>query len=131
MLSSLVLNCLVSPCIVLSCLVLSGLDAKAKSSPTAPPAPPAPPGEGRGGTLISRRDRGKYASVFLVVVVVGVIATPLLPGRTRAEAPVVVSDGEIEQAVRDLRRTRERGGLHCARCGKGYQAGDSGKDWRL
>jgi len=72
----------------------------------------------------------------LAAIAVGIIAYPLLPGRTPAQAAPVLTDAEIERSVRNLRRTqsgrgtqserrtRSRGGLSCPSCGKGYQEGD-------
>ncbi len=67
----------------------------------------------------------------LAAIAVGIIAYPLLPGRrTPAQPALVLTDAEIEQEVRNLRRTqserrtRSRGGLSCPSCGKAYQAGD-------
>ena len=61
---------------------------------------------------------------LLAMIAAGAIIYPLLPGRVLAEPAPAVSDGEIEQAVRRLRRSRTRDGLLCPHCGKGYQAGD-------
>jgi hypothetical protein len=36
-----------------------------------------------------------------------------------------VTDGDIEQAVRQFRRTKDQAGLQCPACGQSYQAGDS------
>jgi uncharacterized OB-fold protein len=73
----------------------------------------------------------------LAAIAVGIIAYPLLPGRrTPAQPAPVLTDAEIEQEVRNLRRARSerrtqsvrsthsRGGLSCPSCGKAYQAGD-------
>ena len=67
----------------------------------------------------------------LAAIAVGIIAYPMLPGRrTPAQPAPVLTDAEIEQQVRNLRRsrserrTRSRGGLSCPSCGKAYQAGD-------
>jgi predicted amidophosphoribosyltransferase len=63
--------------------------------------------------------------VLLLFVLAGAaIVYPLLPGRgPQPEAPAV-ADAEIEQAVRELRRTRGQEGHHCTACGQSYQAGD-------
>jgi ribosomal protein L32 len=62
--------------------------------------------------------------VLLALVVAAVIAYPLLPGRGPAETAPSVSDADIERAVRELRRERERGGPRCPTCGEAYAAGD-------
>jgi predicted amidophosphoribosyltransferase len=65
------------------------------------------------------------AVVFLLTVIVaGVLIYPLLPGKAPVESEPVLTDGEIERAVRNLRRARSRRGLFCPTCGKGYTAGD-------
>jgi predicted amidophosphoribosyltransferase len=64
---------------------------------------------------------------FLLALIAGAfIAYPLLPGRTPIVPATVVTDGDIEQAVRHLRRSRRgRGeGLACPTCGQGYRTGD-------
>jgi predicted RNA-binding Zn-ribbon protein involved in translation (DUF1610 family) len=61
---------------------------------------------------------------LLAVLAAGVIIYPLFPGRMPAEPVPAVADGDIEQAVRKLRQSRNRTGLLCPHCGKGYQAGD-------
>ncbi len=65
-------------------------------------------------------------AIFLVLALLaaGAIIYPLLPGRTPARLAPTVSDGEIDRAVRSLRRARSRLGLFCSTCGQGYQAGD-------
>lgn len=60
----------------------------------------------------------------LAVIAAGIIAYPMLPGRMPAPAASVLTDGEIEWAVRDLRRSRSGGGLACPSCGRPAQAGD-------
>ena len=67
---------------------------------------------------------GVVVFFLLALIVAGLILYPLLPGRTPAPEVAALTYGDIEQAVRDLRRTRRRSGLTCASCGKGYQAGD-------
>ncbi len=68
--------------------------------------------------------------IVLAVAVAAVVAYPLLPGRMPAEPAPAVTDGEIERAVRALRRARSRGGQttseeqSCPNCGQAYQAGD-------
>jgi predicted amidophosphoribosyltransferase len=65
------------------------------------------------------------AIVFLLTVIVaGILIYPLLPGRTLVQSEPAVTDGEIERAVRSLRRARSRSGLFCPDCGQGYKAGD-------
>ena len=66
----------------------------------------------------------------LAAISVGIIAYPLLPGRKPGQAAPVLTEAEIERAVRELRRTRSarrtpsQGGLSCPDCGHGYQKGD-------
>ena len=66
----------------------------------------------------------------LAAIAVGIIAYPLLPGRTPTQPAPVLTDAEIERSVRNLRRSRSerstgsRGGLPCPSCGKAYQEGD-------
>jgi predicted amidophosphoribosyltransferase len=64
--------------------------------------------------------------LLLALVAAAIIAYPLLPGRAVAQPAPAVTDGEIERAVQDLRRSRRAGagGLSCPACGQGYQAGD-------
>jgi hypothetical protein len=78
--------------------------------------------------------------LLIAIIAAGAIIYPLLPGRTASRpapalrpaqcagtgstASKVVTDGDIEQAVRDLRRARGRRDLSCPACGKAYQAGD-------
>ena len=65
------------------------------------------------------------AVVFLLTVIVaGVLIYPLLPGRAPVQSEPALTDGEIERAVRDLRRARSRSGFFCPACGTGYKAGD-------
>lgn len=65
------------------------------------------------------------AVVFLLTVIVaGVLIYPLLPGKASAQSEPALTDGEIEQAVRDLRRARSRSGLFCPACGMSHKAGD-------
>ena len=61
----------------------------------------------------------------LTLIVAAIVIYPLLPGRTAAEPAPAVTDGEIERAVREFRRTGVRAGLLCPACGHSYQAGDS------
>jgi ribosomal protein L37E len=70
--------------------------------------------------------------VFLLLAAIsaGIIIYPILPGRAPAQPAPALTVGEIEQAVRDLRRARGRsgagspGGLLCPSCGAVYQKGD-------
>ena len=79
--------------------------------------------------------------LLLAVIVAAILAYPLLPGRTSAGPAPVVTDGDIEQAVRRLRQRQSRGGQGgqttpervlgataqeraCPTCGQAYQAGD-------
>ena len=72
-----------------------------------------------------------YVAFFVLAAIsAGIIAYPLLPGRAPVQPAPVLTDAEIERAVRDLRRsrrarqTRSQGGMSCASCGKAYQKGD-------
>jgi predicted amidophosphoribosyltransferase len=60
----------------------------------------------------------------LAAIAAGIIAYPMLPGRMSAQPVPTLTDREIEQAVRSLRRSRSRSGLVCPSCGKTYQEGD-------
>jgi DNA-directed RNA polymerase subunit RPC12/RpoP len=60
----------------------------------------------------------------LTLIAAGVVIYPLLPGRTPAEPVRAVTDGDIERAAREFRRTRNHAGLRCPACGHSYQAGD-------
>lgn len=70
--------------------------------------------------------------VFFVLAVVSAaaIAYPLLPGRMQAQPAPGLTEGEIDQAVRNLRRARRASGggrasgLACPSCGTAYQQGD-------
>jgi predicted amidophosphoribosyltransferase len=61
---------------------------------------------------------------LLALIATGFIVYPLLPGRTPKEPASSLTDGDIDRAVADLRRSRSGGGLSCPSCGKAYQAGD-------
>lgn len=61
---------------------------------------------------------------LLALVAAGVVVYPLLPGRTVGQAAPVVVDGDIEQAVRKLRRARSQRGKVCPSCGGAYREGD-------
>jgi hypothetical protein len=61
----------------------------------------------------------------LTLIVAAILIYPLLPGRTAAEPAPAVTDGDIEQAVRQFRQTRDHAGLRCPACGHSYQAGDT------
>lgn len=61
---------------------------------------------------------------LLALIVAGAIAYPLLPGRARTQVAPTLTDGEIEQAVRNLRRTRSGAEQHCPACGRAFQPGD-------
>jgi uncharacterized OB-fold protein len=65
-------------------------------------------------------------AVFIVValVIAVILAYPLLPGQMAIKAVPAIEDVDIEQAVRQLRTARTRGGRFCPSCGQGYQAGD-------
>jgi predicted amidophosphoribosyltransferase len=60
----------------------------------------------------------------LAVLVAAIIAYPLLPGRMASQPAPAVTEGDIERAVRHLRRARSRGELHCPACGRAHRAGD-------
>ena len=61
---------------------------------------------------------------LLALLAAAAIAYPLLPGRAPAPLAPIVTDGEIEAAVRKLRRARAGGGRACPTCGEAYQPGD-------
>jgi len=65
-----------------------------------------------------------FVFFVLAVIAAGIIAYPMLPGRAPIQPAIVVTDGEIEQAVRALRRSRSGGGLVCPSCGRVAQADD-------
>ena len=62
--------------------------------------------------------------MLLLLLAGAAIVYPLLPGKAPSLQAPAVTDGEIELAVRDLRRARSQEGLHCPACGQAYQAGD-------
>ena len=64
---------------------------------------------------------------FLMAAVAAVaIAYPLLPRAVTSRGTPVITDSDIEQAVRALRqgRANSSGGPLCPSCGRAYQAGD-------
>jgi predicted RNA-binding Zn-ribbon protein involved in translation (DUF1610 family) len=64
---------------------------------------------------------------FLMTAVAAVaIVYPLLPGSAPSQTVPIVTDGDIEDAVRRLRRARSKpkAGPSCPSCGRAYQAGD-------
>ena len=61
---------------------------------------------------------------LLALMVAGIIVYPLLSGRVTTQPEAVVTDGEIDRAVRHLRRARSRNGHFCPTCSAAYQAGD-------
>jgi uncharacterized OB-fold protein len=65
-------------------------------------------------------------AVFFLLALIAAVAIvyPLLPGRAGSRPAPVVTDGDIEQAVRALRRGRGKPGLSCPSCGRAYQPGD-------
>jgi predicted amidophosphoribosyltransferase len=67
-------------------------------------------------------------AVFFLMALIATVAIvyPLLPGRATSRPVPILTDGDIEQAVRTLRRTRSKSkdGLFCPSCSKPYQAGD-------
>jgi predicted RNA-binding Zn-ribbon protein involved in translation (DUF1610 family) len=64
--------------------------------------------------------------VFLILAVLAgtAIVYPLLPGQSASRPAPVLTDGDIEQAVRALRRKRSKSGHTCPACGRAYQPGD-------
>lgn len=60
----------------------------------------------------------------LAVAVSAILIYPLLPGRAPTQQDTGLSDGDIEQLVRNLRLARSRDGLYCPTCGTGYQTSD-------
>jgi predicted amidophosphoribosyltransferase len=65
------------------------------------------------------------AIFFLVAAIAAVIiAYPLLPGRTPAQPAPTLTDGDIDRAVRNLRRARSQDGHFCQTCGSAYREGD-------
>jgi uncharacterized OB-fold protein len=65
-----------------------------------------------------------FVFFVLAVIAAGIIAYPLLPGRAPVQPASVLTDGEIQQAVRALRRSRRGSGLVCPSCGRIAQTGD-------
>jgi hypothetical protein len=65
-----------------------------------------------------------FVFFVLAVIAAAIIAYPMLPGRAPAQPATVLTDGEIEQAVHALRRSRSGGGLVCPSCGRVAQTGD-------
>ncbi len=65
-------------------------------------------------------------AIFFVLTLISaaVIAYPLMPGRAAAQPAPAVTDGDIEQAVRRLRRSQSQSGPACPSCGRAYQPGD-------
>ena len=65
-------------------------------------------------------------AIFLLLALLAAVAIvyPLLPGHAPAPLAPAVTDGEIEAAVRKLRRARAGGGRACPTCGEAYQPGD-------
>ena len=63
---------------------------------------------------------------LLALIAAGAIVYPLLAGRAPAQPVPAITAGDIEGAVRGLRRARTRSGgaLLCPKCGRAYQAGD-------
>ena len=65
------------------------------------------------------------AIFFLVAVIAAlIIAYPLLPGRAPAPSVPTLTDGDIDRAVRNLRRARGQDGTYCRTCGSAYREGD-------
>jgi predicted nucleic acid-binding Zn ribbon protein len=64
--------------------------------------------------------------VLLALIVAGVIAYPLLPGRAPLSPAPAVTDDAIDSAVRKLcsGRARAGGAPACPVCGTAYQPGD-------
>lgn len=60
----------------------------------------------------------------MAVIVAGVVAYPLLPGRAPARSVPSITDGDIERAVQNLRRARSQDGFVCPTCSTPYQSWD-------
>jgi predicted RNA-binding Zn-ribbon protein involved in translation (DUF1610 family) len=67
---------------------------------------------------------GIVVFILLALITAVAIAYPLLPGQRMGRPVPVVTDSDIEQAVRRLRGTRSKGGLACPSCGKAYKPED-------
>jgi uncharacterized OB-fold protein len=65
-----------------------------------------------------------FVFFVLAIIAAGIVAYPMLPGRATAQPAAVLTDSEIEQAVRALRRSRGGSGLACPSCGRVAQKGD-------
>jgi predicted amidophosphoribosyltransferase len=65
-----------------------------------------------------------FVFFVLAVIAAGIIVYPMLSGRAPTQPTTVLTDSEIEQAVRALRRSRSGGGLVCPSCGRIAQADD-------
>lgn len=65
-------------------------------------------------------------AIFLLVAAIAAVITayPLLPGRTPAPPVPTLTDGDIDRAVRNLRRARSQNGHYCRTCGSAYREGD-------
>jgi predicted amidophosphoribosyltransferase len=63
---------------------------------------------------------------LMAAVAAAAIAYPLLPRALASQTVPMVTDGDIEEAVRSLRqrRAKSKGGPSCPACGRVYQAGD-------
>lgn len=60
----------------------------------------------------------------LALVCAAIIAYPLFSRRAAADVSSAPTRGDIDRAVRRLRRSRARGEHVCASCGRSYQPGD-------
>ena len=61
----------------------------------------------------------------LALIAVVIVILPLLPGQRSKVSVPVVTDGDIERAVREFQRTGGSTGPQCPACGQPYLAGDS------
>lgn len=61
---------------------------------------------------------------LLALAAAAIIAYPLLPGQRTVQPEPVVTDADIERAVRTLRQARSDGSQSCPSCGKPHQLGD-------
>jgi RNA polymerase subunit RPABC4/transcription elongation factor Spt4 len=61
---------------------------------------------------------------LLALLAIAAIAYPLLPGQIAKASAAVITDHEIEMAVRKLRDSRSKANSSCPRCRAVYQPGD-------
>jgi predicted amidophosphoribosyltransferase len=60
----------------------------------------------------------------LALAVSALLIYPLLPGRAPDHESSALTDGEIDQLVRNLRLARSGDGLYCPTCGTAYRVAD-------